>query len=269
MTDHIDELLSRARLMPRAPYTQADIDAAHDRIAARLGRPPDEGPAPAGAAHDGRERTGADGAAERNLTTLCEVVLARPDGLRELRRFLDPSAVPEPACARVLGCVLSLACAPDSARTWWQYAAGAGDQSAAYCLSLYHRAHGEHGEADWWYGQADLAALATDQEPPDEQLTVALRVLRRLRGGRPQLSELVAALLAYVPAAVGFVDDDLDLPLPDPDFTERLEALVPVAPAPPAARRPDRAEPALEPLPERVPAPRRWPAGVAAAPAAS
>jgi hypothetical protein len=50
----------------------------------------------------------------------------------------------------------------------------------------------------------------------------------------------------YVPAAVAYVDDDLDLPLPDPDFAQRIQALA-TAPAAPRTRcsRP------LEPLPER------------------
>lgn len=218
MTDPIDALLARARLVPTADYTQAEIDAAEERLAARL--------AAAGTVvhPPRREEEGRTPCAATDLATLCEAVVTRPGGLDSLQRTLEPSAVPEPDAARVLGCILALAAAQDSARLWWQYAAGAGDQFAALCLSLYHEAHGEDGEADWWHDQVDLAACTTDNLPPAQELRLGLQMLRKLWGDRP-LSGTVAAAIAYVPAAVGWVDD-LDLPLLDEDFTDRLKSLV-------------------------------------------
>jgi hypothetical protein len=213
-----DELLARGRLVPTDDYTQADIDAGRERLAHRLAASSGSGNAPG-------EESGRPASAATDLVTLCEAVVAQPGGLDRLARALGPSCVLEPDGARVLGCVLALAAAQDSARFWWQYAAGAGDHPAAFCLSLYHEAHGETEEADWWHGQVDLPALASDSLPPTEELRLGLRVLRRLQEDRP-FSKGVAAAIAYVPAAVGWVDDDLDLPLPDVDFIDRLKSLV-------------------------------------------
>ncbi|MET9550067.1 hypothetical protein ABZY36_32875 [Streptomyces sp. NPDC006627] len=79
---------------------------------------------------------------------------------------------------------------------------------------------------------------------------IALRALRDEQEVFPTLG----AVLAYVPTAVGFVDDDLDLPLPEPDFPNRIQALLTRAPArhsdPPTIT-------AVRPLPARPPAPPR------------
>jgi hypothetical protein len=190
--------------------------------------------------------------------------------------FID-DALPDSGGARMLGCVLALTGGLDGARFWWQYAAGAGDRPAAYCLALYHRAHGEEREADWWNTWnrqypapaestgGDLEQARADarqqlrrallelgiqnvQKPPTTGSL--LRVLRRLREpGQLPARGAVAALVAYVPAAVGYRDEDVELPLPDPDFLERVEQLLLIdeaeeVPAPPEGDTP-------EPLPER------------------
>ncbi|MFJ3720839.1 hypothetical protein [Streptomyces sp. NPDC090057] len=68
--------------------------------------------------------------------------------------------VPEPRSALVPACVLQLTDTDDGARSWWQYAAGAGQPAAAYCLSLHHLAVGEDAPASWWHQQTD------DVQPP-------------------------------------------------------------------------------------------------------
>lgn len=228
MTD-IDRILEQARLVPTPDYTQADIDAALDRLIARVNDPHTRTPVPV-LPHDDPGGRDAD-TASTDLATLCEAILAQ-SGVTRLQDFLAPSCLPETEGARLLGCLLSLAGARDSARFWWQYASGAGDHPAAYCLALYHQAHGEIGEADWWHTQAQLTPLETDDLPPMEQLRRDLRILRILkdREGRP-LPAPVAAALAYVPAAVGWVDD-LELPLPDHDFPQRVAAMVAALTAP-------------------------------------
>lgn len=137
----LDDLLARARLLSAAPYTQADIDAGRRRLAARLAATSREGhgaPAP-----DGQRQAASD------LTALCEALVAQPGSLDGLADVLAPSSVPEPHGARILGCLLALAAAQDSARFWWQYAAGAGDHPAAFCLAFYHESHGETTDAAW------------------------------------------------------------------------------------------------------------------------
>ncbi|WP_051844105.1 hypothetical protein [Streptomyces sp. NRRL S-813] len=52
------------------------------------------------------------------------------------------------------GCLLNLAQEPDGALWWWQFAAGAGSATAAYCLHLFHLVRGELRDSDHWAGQA-------------------------------------------------------------------------------------------------------------------
>ncbi|OEJ21513.1 hypothetical protein AS594_38875 [Streptomyces agglomeratus] len=213
MTSPVEDLLSRARLNHR-PYTQTEIDAAEARLAARVSGAPAAAPPPATAAPV-EERSAA-----RDLRTLCETVVTHTGALSDLKRFFA-QALPEPSGARVLGCLLQMSHREESARFWWQYAAGAGDTAATYCLYLHHRALGEHGEADWWHTQT----TDTTTDPEDINIPAALRILRNLKTGTRPVPDPVTAVLDYVPVAVAFVDDDLDLPLPDPDFPERIQAL--------------------------------------------
>ncbi|WP_326615368.1 hypothetical protein OG949_41400 (plasmid) [Streptomyces scopuliridis] len=257
MDSPIDELLSRARLLTE-PYTRDEVDAAEQRLLARMGAATDE-PAPAA---PGKSPPGAaEVEAARDLRTLCEAVVART-GMDSLSDFISRT-MPEPLGARVLGCILQLKDSEEAARFWWQYAAGAGDPAASYCLYLHHRGLGEHGEARWWHKQtrriqarpptargtggwpeewtvrtlpdADVPAVVTavlrQASMTDASLLpTTLRILNalkteRAKSERTPVPAAVGAVLDYVPAAVGYVDDDLDLPLPDPDFTDHIRTL--------------------------------------------
>ncbi|MDF3142377.1 MULTISPECIES: hypothetical protein [unclassified Streptomyces] len=328
MTSPIDDLLARARLH-RRPYTQAAIDAAAARLSVRAATRPDtpgstlaratHGPTPAHGtpgqtpsaspappAPPGQAPPTDESSAADNLQTLCETVITHTDALTDLEEFLA-RALPEPPGARVLGCMLQLCAREESARMWWQYAAGAGDTAASYCLYLHHRALGEHGVADWWQTQharyarsvqpgiADLrgeypqsdglqgetpqgenphdqntvaadASIRIDDriddrvndrsddsgpEPgpePEDEISTTLRVLRALKPDTSPVPDPVNAVLHYIPAAVAYVDDDLDLPLPDPDFTDRIRALA--TPVPAVQDTPQRSH-KLDPLPSR------------------
>ncbi|MEU7061482.1 hypothetical protein [Streptomyces sp. NPDC046197] len=233
MTSHIDRLLARARLV-NEPCSPHDIDAAAERIAQRA------------AAHRAHPRNppahttvgGPQDAAADDLRTLCETAVMSAGALATLRRFIS-RCLPEPPAARVLGCILQLTEQEDSARFWWQYAAGAGDSAATYCLYLHHKAHGEQPEADWWHTQA--AKNARDRGEPDagpQEVTTALRLLRALQADAPTTglaarAAHVSAVLDYVPAALAYVDDDLELPLPDADFPDHITSLTATPAAPP------------------------------------
>ncbi|MGW2651637.1 hypothetical protein ACWC2T_43900 [Streptomyces sp. NPDC001393] len=52
------------------------------------------------------------------------------------------------------GCLLNLAMKPEGALWCWQYAAGAGNATAAYCLHLFHLRSGAPRDADHWMRQA-------------------------------------------------------------------------------------------------------------------
>lgn len=279
MMSPIDQLLARARLVDE-PYTPEEINTAAERLTSRV-------TARRAAPHT-REQAesvpeGPRDVAARDLRTLCETAVMSSGALASLKRFVARS-LPEPSGARVLGCILHLTEQEDSARFWWQYAAGAGDGAATYCLYLHHMAHGEEPEAEWWHTQATAAVDGHSRsatERPDFDATLAvLRGLEETDEPVPGLAARaaqVSAVLNYVPAAVSYVDDDLDLPLPDADFTDRITSLTTTTP-PARQARPQRPRPAdLLPEPRTRPAaslyaaarPARLPLQPAAAPAAS
>ncbi|MGI5405169.1 hypothetical protein ACQEV9_00065 [Streptomyces chartreusis] len=52
------------------------------------------------------------------------------------------------------GSLLHLTQETEGAMWWWQFAAGAGNATAAYCLYLHHLGRGELRDAEHWIGQA-------------------------------------------------------------------------------------------------------------------
>jgi hypothetical protein len=207
-------------------------------------------PRPAGTSGRGR----AEAAADDDLRALCEAVVAH-GAADSLPRFLT-GCFPEPSGARVIGCVLQLTDVGYGARFWWQYAAGAGDAAASYCLYLQHLSLGEAAAAAWWRRQsgvdsdpgADPGAAAaqapsgspvavvvpaapaapTGQGAPPDRVEIpvrtadlstrtTLRVLRRLlREPARPRAEVVEAVLSYVPGAV-HNDPNPDVELPLPE----------------------------------------------------
>ena len=151
MPHSLDELLAKALLL-RGPYryTRAELEAAEARMAARIA---------AGRASCVPRVPEACAQVSRQLTTLCWTVVGQQSALLHLSALLG-GRIPGPVGARVLGCVLQLAGRGDGARFWWQFAAGAGDGAAAYCLYLHHMTLGEAHEAELWHRQAGCARPA-------------------------------------------------------------------------------------------------------------
>lgn len=184
-----------------------------------------------------------DNSAAHSLHALCETVVSHctPD---ELADFLTDQ-IPQPGTARILGCALHLAGIDIGARFWWQYAAGAEDAPASYCLYLQHLAHGETHAAALWHaqtgahtpGQADIDAGAEDYAPAlqsmsaDSSLATVLRVLAQLTRTMPTRRHTPAAraVIEFVASAVagGYArHPDLEIPLPGTFFAEQLEIVV-------------------------------------------
>lgn len=259
MSTDIDSLLARARLVPTAPYTLADVGAAELRVAARVAARGTEYGAESGAGAAGYsapEFRAVPDPAARDLRTLCETFLMSPRGLEPLRSFLT-SALPEPPGARALGGILYLAGCEDSARFWWQYAAGASDTVSSYCLYLHHRSMGEEPEADLWLDHSVITPATLSPEATELEIATALHVLSAMRHNG-SLPEPLRALVEYVPALVGFVDDDLDLALPDGDLPGAIRQIIargtpggrpthPPGQTPPQRRSPDRSRARTEP----------------------
>ncbi|MFP1629736.1 hypothetical protein ACLB9X_32280 [Streptomyces sp. 5K101] len=233
----IEEVLSRALLV-------------RDRTVPRDIVPPttpSPDPLPAGDTPV-KDSTSADAA--EDLRALCETLVTHAPA-DDVAEFVTEQ-LPEPRSALILACVLQLTDTDDGARFWWQYAAGAGQAAAAYCLHLHHLALGEKEAADWWHRQADDVQPPDDcfgrpAEPPappwsrhaagrqvtDAPTTTMLRVLRHLaKSTTRQQSAVVTELMAYVPTAVaaGYLrQPEMDLPMPGPDFARRVSALLDAA----------------------------------------
>lgn len=252
MTSPIDHLLARARLID-APRTAVGDRCAHSTADA----PWIHHPARRHAREDRSRQASAD------LRTLCETAVTR-SALDTLScGFLAHNLPFEPDAASVLGCLLQLGHAPDAARFWWQFAAGAGDAAAAYCLALQHRAHGEETAAAWWLQQIPGVTETDDDIPavPDRlpvidrpaSLPTTLRILGKLRPDRRFRARQpgIAAVMDYVVSTFKFVDDDVELPLPEDEFSARIRTLTDrgtPAPAPATAPAP---HPDPDPLPAR------------------
>ncbi|MCG0290510.1 hypothetical protein [Streptomyces sp. PSAA01] len=258
MTSAIDRILARALLNPTPPI---DFEAAEARLAIRHadpgGAPLQERPprhAQRTSAAAGAAAPGVDERMAQDLHTLCEAIIARPDALTQLRDFLTRRIL-EPPGSRVLGCVLQLAGHEDHAQFWWQFAAGAGDPAAAYCLYLHHMALGEDGQAhawlEWWHEQAGhdippVTDTVEDWAATDHEMAAALRILHGLKREQ-EVPPATTAVIHYVARAVDFTDDpDIDLPLPEPGFADRIEDLTATETTTAGAPSPDRAV-----LPER------------------
>jgi len=171
--------------------------------------------------------------------------------------------LPAPRGAWVLGCILQLTDAEDGARFWWQYAAGAGDDAASYCLYLHHLSLGETDAAAWWRQQARIDTHPDPETVPlphdveqaadvdlDSSTPTVLRVLNRLlnRANRTR-TEVVDAVMDYVPGAVtaGYLDNpDVEIPLPGPDFADHIAIILAAATALHTSASPQR-QPAVSP----------------------
>ncbi|MFJ8932069.1 hypothetical protein ACIRLA_36420 [Streptomyces sp. NPDC102364] len=184
--------------------------------------------------------------AAEDLRTLCETLVTHTPA-SAVADFVTEQ-VPDPRSALVLACVLQLTDTNDGARSWWQYAAGAGQPAAAYCLYLHHLALGEDETAQWWHHQTEDVqpphASADEPGPPRPQpgpewqpdshtladTTTILRMLRHLaRSTTRSRTTAVTDLMSYVPTAVatGYLrEPDMDLPMPGPGFASHVHTLL-------------------------------------------
>ncbi|MEU3466131.1 hypothetical protein ABZ721_40140 [Streptomyces sp. NPDC006733] len=229
----IHELLERTLLLKEASAPSDVVPYQHDSA-------PGDGAAPqVWPAADPFPRDPDEDDAAYDLQTLCETLVTQTAAV-SLSGFLTEH-LPQPSGARILGCILHLADAEDGARFWWQYAAGAEDDAASYCLYLHHLALGETHTADWWRQQtrADIQPAPETVNLPgttgraatvDTSLPTVLRTLSRLlnAASRPR-TEVVTAVMEYVPNALadGYAENpDFEIPLPGPHFAEHITAIL-------------------------------------------
>ncbi|MEU1660675.1 hypothetical protein ABZ527_31835 [Streptomyces griseofuscus] len=181
----------------------------------------------------------ANTAAAQDLRALCEALVTHTPAAA-VAAFVTEQ-LPEPRSAMVLACVLQLTDTDDGARFWWQYAAGAGQAAAAYCLYLHHLALGEEDAARWWHRQTDdVHPLSHDDSTAGRDridtvpTSTILRVLRHLarQTDRGPHSAIVRELMKYVPVAVaiGYLrEPEIELPMPGSDFAGKIRSLLTIA----------------------------------------
>lgn len=250
----IDEILSRARLLKSAPddIVPYGPGVLHDETAGadfetELWPDDDADPVdigsdtapdnshPVGVLHADDSGAGVNTAAV-DLHVLCEAVVTHT--ATSLNEFVTET-LPAPTGARAVGCILLLADKTESARFWWQYAAGAGDNTAGYCLYLHHLARGDTLIAEWWRGQTRIttdSAISTTRPPivpallnsitVDAKITTVLRVLRALTDTPRRWNAMVSDVTAYVLSAVAAANrKEHSLPVPE-GFARDLRAVL-------------------------------------------
>lgn len=252
---HIEEILSRALLV-------RDRSVPRDIVPPAKATYPDRDPAvpiPMSGT-----TTPVSSTAAKDLRALCETLVTHAPA-NDVADFVTEQ-VPEPRSAMILACVLQLTDTDDGARYWWQYAWGAGQSAAAYCLYLHHLSQGEAHLAAWWHRHTDDARTeappgsdpspepAQTWHPANQQVTKAstatmLRVLQHLAKHTTRTySAVLVELMDYIPTAVasGYLrQPDWEMPLPGPDFSARVAHLLDAATKQPDIRRPS--------LPARTP----------------
>ncbi|MFF4653569.1 hypothetical protein [Streptomyces sp. NPDC001380] len=148
-----------------------------------------------------------------DLEAVSLVVLYEPKAGTRLEDFIQADYTDRTG-ARVFACLLHLAGHRDGARFWWQFAAGAGDYAAEYCLFLDHARRGEYQDADHWSGQLRDHGFAPDEHWGD-------------RASVPLIIDDAPAVAARITEQV---DPDLGpVPLPQPDLVEGFRELTSAA----------------------------------------
>ncbi|WP_406447415.1 hypothetical protein OG782_01185 [Streptomyces sp. NBC_00876] len=154
--------------------------------------------------------------ARQDLDMLSADALHGVEAAAQLARLANTRRI-DPEGALQFACLLSLAGCTEAAQFWWQFAAGAGDATAAYCLHLLHLSRGERRDAAHWAEQAaalDCGAIRAGR----------LSVRHATGQGRdhrpsPQLRAAVQRLTIEE-------DDDFgSVPHPDPDLADQIVEL--------------------------------------------
>jgi len=191
-----------------------------------------------------------DDDAALGLRALCEAVVNAGTTTLLEEEFVTEQ-LPGPSGARVLGCVLHLAHSHDGSRFWWQYAAGAGDDAASYCLYLHHLSQGETHAATFWrrqthidappeYTTAPLPRIKPAGEPADgsQKADEKAEKMVTMDDSTPTVLRILAQLLTD-PDVVGAGRDIIHVRLARPHFAAAVMDYVPTAVAAGYAGHPD------------------------------
>lgn len=233
----IDALLSGAEVLTDA-YGEDDVAAVRERVlAGHAGPVAAPGFADSTAVRARHYPTECEQAAH-DLDLAVSLVVNAPEAAASLTRLVDDQESIAPEGALVFGCLLHLARYREAAQFWWQFAAGGGSRTAAFCLCLHHRRHGEFRDADYWRAQsarlAQRARTQGAQATRRRQRSCSVRPLlpdgvrhgllsECHGGGAPRLPHALEAVIHRLPV----LDDDEDfgeIPQPAGDLAGHLTA---------------------------------------------
>ncbi|MFD7919998.1 hypothetical protein ACFV3R_12315 [Streptomyces sp. NPDC059740] len=204
----IDQVLADAHI-PDA-FADYDLEASKRAITAEVSGALCRSGRAAGCSPALHDRLTAD------LYALSAQALHRSDAPQRLARLVNNRRI-DPDGALHFACLLNLADYPDAAQFWWQFAAGAGNATAAHLLSLLHLRRGEYRDAEHWADQADeLADTSCGRRPTYRRPESAL-----VEPPRPNKN--LKAAIAHLT-----IDEDEEfgpVPHPDPKLAERIEEL--------------------------------------------
>ncbi|MEV7127876.1 glycoprotein [Streptomyces sp. NPDC093260] len=164
--------------------------------------------------------------AAHDLDLAVTLVVDAPQAHLSLARLVDHDHI-EPEGALVFAALLHLAGYRDQAQFWFEFAAGAGNRTAAFCLYLLHLQRAEHRTAAYWRTHARALAPppqrpAAPHRPQRFLLPEGVRrdLIRRCwRGRRPTLPPRLEAVIHSLP--VGTPDEDFgQIPRPDRTLTQ-------------------------------------------------
>lgn len=223
----IRDLLDQAEVLADT-YADYDTEAARQRVNDRAESAGSEsGPRCVDpVARPGVPRpTAAHEQAARDLDLAVALIVDTPQAATALARLADDDR-PDPEGAVVFAALLHLTRDHDGAQFWWQFAAGGGNRTAAFCLSLAHGRRAEFNDARHWRAQArrltapDSAAPASPARPLLPE-SIRHQLLTQCRSGsRPTLPARLEAVINRLP-----VDPDHDfgtIPRPVPTLTDDL-----------------------------------------------
>jgi hypothetical protein len=220
----IDVALQEAEALTRT-YDDYDTEAALQRVTALADTLTDRPGAPACSASP--YRTVHEQAAH-DLDLAATLIVDAPQAHVSLARLVDHDRI-EPDGALVFAALLHLATYRDQAQFWFEFAAGAGNRTAAFCLYLLHQQRAEHRTAAYWRAQAHTSTRPSHpSRPPVSRrgrrhlLSETVRrdlISRCWQGRRPTLPPKLEAVIHSLP--VDRTDTDFgDIPRPDRTLTE-------------------------------------------------
>jgi hypothetical protein len=217
----IGTLLDGAEILADT-YEDYDTEAARLRVSTRWA--PTVTPLPALPAYPSAHEQAA-----HDLDLAVALIVDAPEAAAGLARLADQDRI-EPEGAVVFAALLHLTGHREAALFWWQFAAGGGSRTAAFCLFLVHRQRAEFRDAEYWRGQSRRLSrpghvrLAPASPASYPLLPEAVRhdLISQCRSGRhPSLPASLEAVINRL--RVDSADDDFgEVPQPAATLTADL-----------------------------------------------